>query len=43
MGASQPSRMRACKFVKRDLTLRMTAKLASAGLADVDFTQRQAR
>lgn len=28
----------ACKFVKRDLTLQMTTKLASAGLADMDFT-----
>jgi hypothetical protein len=33
----QPRRMRAGKLVKRDLPLRMTAKLAAAGLADVDF------
>jgi hypothetical protein len=35
--------MRASKFIKRDLPLRMAAKLAAAGLADVDFSRRQAR
>lgn len=37
MGADQPSRMWTRKFIKRDLPLRMAAKLATAGLADVNF------
>jgi hypothetical protein len=36
-------RMRPGKLVKRDLPLRMTAKLAAAGLADVDFPVGQTR
>mgnify|MGYP000102067681 CR=1 FL=1 len=43
MGADQPSRMWTRKFIKRDLPLRMAAKLATAGLADVNFSGRQAR
>jgi hypothetical protein len=38
----QTRRMRASKLIKRDLPLRMPAKLAAAGLANVDFSGRQA-
>ena len=38
----QPRRMRARKFIKRDLPLRMPARLAAAGLANVHFSGREA-
>ena len=38
----QTRRMRASKLIKRDLPLRMTAKLAATGLANVDFSGREA-
>ncbi len=42
MGPDQTRRMRAGKFIKRDLSQRMAAKLAAAGLANVHFSGRQA-
>ena len=43
MRSHQPGRMRAGKFIKGYLPLRMPAQLTAAGLADMHFARRQAR